>query len=43
MMGAICEGENRQRWEWFFEQFMRDIDPQEKINWTFICDQQKVS
>ncbi|GMY33946.1 transposon [Fagus crenata] len=39
---AICEGENKESWEWFLEKFMRDIDPHEKINWTFISDQQKV-
>ena len=40
---TIYEGEIRESWEWFLEQFMRDIDPHEKINWTFISDQQKVS
>ena len=29
---TIYESENRQSWEWFLEQFMRDIDSQEKIN-----------
>jgi hypothetical protein len=27
---AICEGENGESWEWFLEQFMRDIDPPKK-------------
>ena len=40
---TIYESENRQSWGWFLEQFMRDIDSQEKINWTFISYQQKVS
>ena len=39
---VVCEGQIKENWECFLQQFMLDIDPHGIKNWSFILDQQKV-